>query len=122
MENPSLFGLISLAGNASLGELLARSPVDANTLAKQLTDLVRDGSVELSASDDYTPRHGMLDQVPAFGEVMTLIRKPTRSGLDKMLTTRAGVFTDAIQTALQDDGSAMSIVVSPTSKGFRRRL
>ena len=124
----SLFGLISLAGSASLGELRARSSGDARSLAQQLAGLLRDGSVALTASEDFTlkdrlaDRDQKADRDPNFYEVMGLIQAPTSGALNELVRTHEDVFTKAIQTALSDDAFATSITVSPTSRGFRRRL
>ena len=122
MVDASLFGLVSRAGNASLGELRARSSVDAADLATQLGTLLRDGSIALTAKADSQSQSRLFGSDSSFSEAGSLIQNLTGSGLDLLLRGRADVLDQAIQTALSEDKLATSIMVSPTSKGFRRRL
>jgi len=123
MPDTSLFGLISLAGNASLGELRARSSVDDSNLAHQLADLVRDGSVELTAIEPGAVLEGITgDPDSGVIEFIKGINQPLRGPVVFSAAGLEDSRTKAIQTALGDDVFSTSITVSPTASGFRRRL
>lgn len=109
LSNSSLFGLISFAGNASLGELRARSSVDDKVLARELVFMVRDGIIT------FTPNtYSQADDSQAF-----LTLKPFLKELSVNKLVNEDRFVKAVQTALNDDVAASSINVCPTSKGFR---
>jgi hypothetical protein len=117
--NSPLFGLISKAGNASLGELMARSSISASTLAREIADMVRNGEVTLSlgAHSSSGQTDSSVMQNPALAEIMELIASP-RSLVDRA-ESRGESFAELLETALEDDTAASSINVNPTSRGFR---
>ena len=122
--NSNLFGLITKAGSASLGELMARSSLPASALAHEIAEMVRNGDVTLSigaskptnvpASEFFAQA---AQQSPAFTEVVGLIETPNK--LVDLAQTQNTMFVDGIQFALKDDLAAEGINVNPTSKGFR---
>jgi hypothetical protein len=73
-----LFSLITKAGSASLGELMARSSLPAPTLAHEITEMVRNGDVTLSIEPAYKPKgisgsaafSQAAQQSPAFTQVV----------------------------------------------------
>jgi hypothetical protein len=125
--NSILFSLISKAGSASLGELMARSSLPASTLAYEIADMVRKGDVTLSFDDDSKPKDVPATEVaafkeaalqsPALMEVIGLIETPSK--LVRLAETQDKLFTDGIHFALKDEMAARSINVNPTSRGFR---
>jgi hypothetical protein len=115
--NSPLFRLISKAGNASLGELMARSSTSATVFAREIADLVRDGNVTLSFGDDTRAEDIWAMQSPAFRDVTELIKTPKQ--LVDLAEKRSETFVDWIEHALNDDRAALSIKVDPTSRGFR---
>jgi hypothetical protein len=117
--NSPLFGLISFAGNASLGELRARSSIAVTTLAREIVDMVRNGTVTLSPGP-YAQQTDRPDAANAVVQaVMALSQNPKAAALANLGNNQEDVFVDAVQSALNDDEAASSINVSPTSKGFR---
>lgn len=120
--NSDLFGLISLAGSASLDELRARSSVDSTALAHELAVMLRDGTVALSLTANVKQEETPAQQDPNFQKLMSLIRDPNSPELAELVRNHEDFLVTAIQAALNDDNTAASITVSPTSRGFRRSL
>ena len=109
----SLFDLISLAGNASLDELRARSSVDDVTLANTVASMVASGTVALSIKPETK-----VDQ--AFQGVIHLFGKPTGGELKEAASMDRDALKVAIKTVLENENAAASITATPTSKGFKR--
>jgi hypothetical protein len=120
--NSDLFGLISLAGSASLDELRARSSVGSTALARELAVMLRDGTVALSRTANVEQEETPAQQDPNFQKLMSLIRDPGGPELAELVRNQEDLFVMAIQAALNDNNTAASITVSPTSRGFRRSL
>lgn len=123
--NPLLFGLISKAGSASLGELQARSSLPASTLANEIKEMVLNGDVILSIMAGYKPKKAAHTEIatfegvtnPAFMQIIDMMNTP--KGLVDLAKTNSKTFVDGIQFALKDDTTGRSINVSPTARGFR---
>jgi hypothetical protein len=116
----SLFGLVSLAGNASLDELRARGSLDSTGLARELAAMLREGDITLSLAPQSDLALAPPADGSALGRVVSLIREDGASGLRKLVKEDQGVFVRAIEAALAGGDAAASITVRPTSSGFRR--
>ncbi|MCP3413596.1 hypothetical protein NLM16_05730 [Bradyrhizobium brasilense] len=120
--NSPLFNLISKAGNASLGELSARSSFAPYALAVEIAKMLRNGDVTLSKSADVPGIESaafeeVAHQSPAFTKVIGLINTPRR--LVELAEADTELFVEGIEFALKDDRSSGVINVNPTPKGFR---
>lgn len=107
--NPSLFGLISRAGELSLDELRARSAVGEAALAHHIAAMLGEGVVELTADRGSPAETGGPEA--------------RQSGQHRLIGRLRGQDVAAIETALQsafiDGGEAEAVVIRPTTRGFR---
>lgn len=117
MSDRSIFGLISLAGNVPLDELRVRSGIRSDHFSRQLADLLGDGSVELSTSEDATQNARIREIVT---NVTELLRDPPPGAVGGTASRNRDDVVQSIMEALEDDESASNIRIRLTTRGFKR--
>lgn len=120
--NQSLFALISRAGRMSLDELRARSPVEPTALAREIVSMIRDGVVALSPNSEVSQEETsppILEpaDITIFREIQNLDEASQRSFIAK--EDNYDRVIKVLTAALADDQAAYSVMVSPTSRGFK---
>jgi hypothetical protein len=120
--NQSLFALISRAGRMSLDELRARSSVETIALGREIVSMIREGVVTLSpnpeiSQEETSPPMLAPADITIFREIQNLDEASQRS----FITTDDNYdrVIKALTAALADDQAAYSVMVSPTSRGFK---
>ena len=121
-----LFGLISLAGSASLDELRVRSSVEPTALARELAAMLREGTVMLSRNANFAQTDGPAQHDPNYQKLLAVMpgepnssQDPSSSLLIQLARSEVDTVSEGIKAALNDHGAALSIMVSPTSRGFK---
>jgi hypothetical protein len=120
--NQSLFALISRAGRMSLDELRARSSVETIALGREIVSMIREGVVTLSpnpeiSQEETSPPMLAPADITIFREIQNLVDASQR----RFITTDGNYdrVIKALTAALADDQAAYSVMVSPTSRGFK---
>jgi hypothetical protein len=119
LASSPLFDLISLAGNASLGELRARSFAGAAALAHEIAAMLREGTVKLSANPIFKGAESTANVDPSLEQVLDL---SASGGSKELMAMREDDLAKTIESVLGNDEASEHIIVVPTSKGFRRSL
>ena len=136
--NPTLFSLISRAGNASLDELRARSPVDEAVLARDLATMLDEGVVALSC-EPVPSKENQLTIQAKFGKfnldpntltILYCIYNPDEQHEIEVITSNDAtgiareaqakeIMRKAIKIAFNNERIADCVKVSPTTRGFK---
>ncbi len=112
----SLFGLISLAGSASLGELRARGSTDAVTMAHEIVEMLRRGAVQLSENADFSPS---LDAKAVLNGVIQEANQIKNGTGSTTQESQISSLVAKLESVMNNEETAQSIIVDPTSRGFR---
>lgn len=126
--NLSLFRLISTAGAASLDELRARSPVDESVLTRDIVTMVGEGVVALSRNPEMSEVSQAelvdLDLDPEARDLLNRITKAEATSQSRLIGGEENMqnmkkLTRAIRAVLDNPQTADSVMISPTSWGFK---
>lgn len=124
LMNRSLLNLISKVGTASLDELRARGPTDETALARDVAAMVGEGLVALSPNPDlpFANIVNALNLEPADRDLISRLIETDEVDQSRLSTGREDHLIKAITAILRSPEGAYSVMISLTSRGFRRAL
>jgi hypothetical protein len=136
--NPALFSLIARAGNASLDELRARTPVDESVLTRDLATMLDEGVVALSCEPGPSKEDQNIIQekfgkfnldlntltilycIPDLDEQNQVIIDMASDEITKARKAETEeIIKTAIGVAFNNEHVSQCVKVSPTTRGFK---
>ena len=120
--NRSLFNLITRAGRVSLDELRARSSVEQSALAREIVTMMQEGVLALSHNPDASVDRGTIAETDSETQDFLINIEGTDEARQRLLLNDESSktkLTNALNWALADEEAAYSLMVSPTSWGFK---